>query len=91
MFLRLLKDHRESEKIRQEEVEEILHADMGKMQFNCVAMAVEFAEEGVSKRNICAEFMRSNWQKHMRIRSYGGRFYMKRILIVLFLEKERAF
>ena len=58
LFLRLLKDHRESEKIRQEEVEEILHADMGKMQFNCVAMAVEFAEEGVSKRNICAEFMR---------------------------------
>ncbi|MEI3196821.1 MAG: hypothetical protein V8S54_13170 [Lachnospiraceae bacterium] len=58
LFLRWPKDHRESEKIRQEEVEEILHADMGKMQFNCVAMAVEFAEEGVSKRNICAEFMR---------------------------------
>lgn len=87
-FQKLLKNSRESSRLDREELEEILEADLRKMQFNCIMAAVETEEKSITGEETCSEIC-SILSEYYQTQEFWGPFLMEKdVYCIVFGEKE---
>ena len=89
LFMNIIRDHRDVIKQDiEEQLESVIKINLKERQFNCIMIAVEFAEENMTMKEICS-FMKEQIQKEYGGECWGPYLYQGNIYcLIMAREKE---